>query len=200
MASRDSRDRRDGEAGLLGRVFSGIARSVSGIGVIFVMLLAGASIAKIPAMRAVDIFVARHRVGFMSTAIVVVVLGFGLFFGGLIAMTVRKGRWMSGKDLDEYYSGMSQPALGFRMKFAGGATRFAARDAFTLADLKEAWRHGVLWRQPSSNRVIRTIGLTLVFLGFCLVQFSLDTAALKGYALVLLLSGAVWLSTSLVRA
>lgn len=200
MASRDSRDRRDGEPGLLRRVFSGIARSVLGIGVIFVMLLAGAGVAKIPVMRAVDVFVARHRVGFMSAAIVLVVLGFGLFFGGLIAMTIRKGRWMSGKELNEYYSGMSQPVLGFRMKFTGSMPVFAARDSFTLADLKEAWRHGVLWRQPSRNCVIRTIGLTLVFLGFCFVQFSLDAAAAKGYGLVLLLSGAVWLVTSLVRA
>jgi hypothetical protein len=69
----------------------------------------------------------------------------------------------------------------------------------TLADLKEAWRHGVLWRQPSRNRVIRTIGLTLVFQSFCLFQFSSGAAAAKGYALVLLLSGAVWLVTSLIK-
>jgi hypothetical protein len=200
MASRGSPDRKDGEPGLLGRAFSRIVRSVWTIGVILAMLLAGASIAKIPAMRAVDIFVARHQGGFMSAAIVLVVLGFGLFFGGLIAMTIRKGRWMSGKELNEYYDGMSQPALGFRKKFAGSMPVFAARDPFTLTDLKEAWRHGVLWRPPSRNRVIRTIGLAFVFLGFCLVQFSLDAAAAKGYAAVLLLSGAVWLVTSLVRA
>ena len=83
------------------------------------------------------------------------------------------------------------------MKFAGGMTQFAARDPFTLADLKEAWRHGLLWRPPSLNRIIRMIGLTLVFLGFCFAQFSLDAAAAKGYAIVLLLSGAVWLVTRL---
>jgi hypothetical protein len=70
------------------------------------------------------------------------------------------------------------------MKFAGGMTQFAARDPFTLADLKEAWRHGLLWRPPSRNRIIRMIGLTLLFLGFCFAQFSLAATAAKGYALV----------------
>jgi hypothetical protein len=199
MASLDSPDRRDGEPGLLRRVFSSIARRALRIGVLFLMLVAGAAVAQIPAMRAVDVFVARHQVGFVSAAIVLLALGFGLFFGGLVAMTIRKGRWMSGEELNEYYRRISQPVLGFRVKFAGGVTQFAARDAFTLADLKEAWRRGLLWRPPSRNRIIRMIGLTLVFLGFCFAQFSLDAAVAKGYALVLLLSGAVWL-VRLVRA
>jgi hypothetical protein len=201
MASPDSPDRRGVEPGPLGRVSSNIARRALRIGVLFLMLLAGAGVAQIPAMRAVNVFVARHQVGFVSAAIVLLALGFGLFFGGLVAMTIRKGRWMSGEELNEYYRrSMSQPVLGFRVKFAGGVTQFAARDAFTLADLKEARKHGLLWRPPSRNRITRMIGLTLVFLGFCFAQFSLDTAAAKGYALVLLLSGTVWLVTRLVRA
>lgn len=201
MASLDSPDPRDGEPGLLRRVFSSIAGRALRIGVLFLMVVAGAGVAQIPAMRAVDVFVARHQGGFVSAAIVLLVLGFGLFFGGLIAMTIRKGRWMGGEELNDYYRcSITQPVLGFRVKFAGGMTQFAARDPFTLADLKEAWRHGLLWRPPSRNRIIRVIGITLVFLGFCFTQFSLDAAVAKGYALVLLLSGAIWLVTRLVRA
>jgi hypothetical protein len=177
-----------------------MARSLRSLGVIFLILLAGAAVAQIPAMQAVDLFVARHHFGFMAAAIVFVALGFGLFFGGLIVMTIHKGRWLSGKELDEYYRGMSQPVLGFRVKFAGGATRFAARDPFTLGDIKEAWRQGGLWRPPTRNRVIRLIGAILTFLGLCLVQFSLAATALKGYAIVLLLAGVVWLVTRWARA
>lgn len=180
---------------LAGRIVAGL----KSIGILFALLLAGAAVSQVPALRAVDSFVARHQAAFTSSAVAVLALGFGLFFGGLIAMTIRKGRWMSGKKLDEYYRGMSQPALGVHQKFAGSAPVFAARDAFTLADLKAAWRRGELGQPPARNRAIRALGAMLAFLGFCLLQFSLPTPAAKGYAAVLLVAGLIWLTVRLAR-
>ena len=185
---------------MFGPIFRRVVMGLRTMGALLLLLLAGAVVATIPAMQAVDRFVARHQAVFFGAAVVMLALGFGLFFGGLIAMTVKKGRWMSGKELNEYYRGMSQPALGVHRKVAGGAPVFAARDAFTLADLKEAWRQNTIWRPPARNRAVRALGLALAFLGFCLFQFSLTTTAAKGYALVLFTAGVTWLMTKLLRA
>lgn len=96
-------------------------RLVAGLKTLAILLLlsiSGAPLARIPAVQAIGPVVERHRVWIVGAAILLLVTGFVLFFGGLLAMTLRKGAWLRGEDLDEYYRGMSQPALGVRVGVA----------------------------------------------------------------------------------
>jgi hypothetical protein len=56
---------------LLVRMFHQIVKGLRTVGILLLLLLAGAAVAEIPAMRAVDFFVARHQVALFGTAIVV---------------------------------------------------------------------------------------------------------------------------------
>ena len=158
------------------------ARRMLRLGLVGVALLAyllvplwlTALLADTATMSAVDHFVDTHWLWLLLPGIPLAVLGFILFLGSGLVSMMAEGKPLSREELDDFYRAQGRrdptaPGLGWRWQMAiDDGTVIATRDpvvAFTLADLKYAWRAGVLRRPPFARRIAHLAGGLLLLLG-----------------------------------
>ena len=147
---------------------------ISLLAYLFVSLLLTALLADTAAMHAVDRFVDAHRLWLLVPGIPLGMLGFILFLGSGLASAMAEGKALSREELDDFYRAQGRrdptgPGLGWRWQMGiDDDTVIATRDpvvAFTLADLKYAWRAGLLRRPPFPRRIAHLAGAVMLLLG-----------------------------------
>jgi hypothetical protein len=141
---------------------------------LFVSLWLTVLLAKTAAVGAVDRFVDAHRLWLLIPGIPLGIMGFILFLGSGLASGMAEGKPLSREELDDFYRAQGRrdptaPWLGWRWQMGiDDHTVIATRDpvvAFTLADLKYAWRAGLLRRPPFPRRLAHLAGALLLLLG-----------------------------------
>jgi hypothetical protein len=141
---------------------------------LIVSLLLTAQFADTAAIRAVDRFVEAHRLWLLLPAIPLGILGFILFLGSGLVSAMAQRRPLSREELDDFYRAQGRrdptdPGLGWRWQMGiDDGTAIATRDPIVglrLADLKYAWRAGLLRRPPFPRRIAHLAGALMLLLG-----------------------------------
>ncbi len=147
---------------------------ISLLAYLLVSLWLTALLADTAAMQAVDRFVDAHRLWLLIPGIPLGMLGFVLFLGSGLASGMAEGKPLSRAELDDFYRAQGRrdptaPGLGWRWQMGiDDGTVIATRDpvvGFTLADLKYAWRAGLLRRPPFPRRIAHLAGALMLLLG-----------------------------------
>lgn len=145
------------------------------------------------AMHAVDRFVDAHRLWLLLPGIPVGILGFILFLGSGLASGMAEGKPLSREELDDFYRAQGRrdptaPGLGWRWQMGiDDGTVIATRDpvvGFTLADLKYAWRAGLLRRPPFPRRIAHLAGALMLLLGGGGAIFAIGSGSMRIWAVL----------------
>jgi hypothetical protein len=175
---------------------------------VVVSSLLTAPLADSAAMHAVDSFVDAHRLWLLIPAIPLGMLGFILFMGSGLALAMDEGKPLSREELDGFYRAQGRrdptgPWLGWRWPFGvDDGNVIATRDpivAFTLADLKHAWRAGLLRRPPFPRRLVKLAGGVMLLLGGGGALFAIGDGPMRIWAAVWVLLALGWIARALAK-
>jgi len=144
-------------AGSFGRGWRGLLRLVTTAIAALVLVLICAVISEIPPVKSLVEFVAEERKSLIAPVVGLLSLGFLLFMGGIISMVQEKGRAMGRAEIEDQARSIrlaATPAAwrATRTRFRGKGAGSSADESFTFRELKDAWRRGLVRRDPGWRR------------------------------------------------
>ncbi len=148
----------------------GPLRLLATIAVALVLVFVTAVLAELPPVKDLVGLITRHQGGLLVTVVAILSLGFLVFMGGILSLLMAQGEPMGRADVEDHERSVrleSRPAA-WRVssyRFRGKSAGRQGSDAFTFGELKDAWRRGLVWRDPTWRRrlVIVAGGLSMAF-------------------------------------
>jgi hypothetical protein len=153
-----------------GRKLSGPLKMAVSALVALVLVFMTAVIAELPPVKDLVGLITRHQEGLLVTVVAILSLGFLIFMGGILSLLMAQGEPMGRADVEDQARSVhmaSRPAAwrASAYRFRGKSAGRQGSDAFSFRELKDAWRRGLVWRDPSWRRrlVIVAGGLSMAF-------------------------------------
>ena len=170
---------------------------LSALGVVFIAAVIGA-VPPLPSFFAwVDVHQTTIAIGTGALAFA----GLMLMMGGIIDLIMSQDRSLShaeAEDVERSVRMAAQPVTWRATTYRvwGKAAGSEGSDQFSFADLKRAWRRGVLWRNTAwRRRIIIATGalmMTVGILGTCFTVFPAPIKVLTALALLYVMVRIVW--------
>ena len=141
------------------------------IAVLIGLLLAAIVLAELPPFVAAAAWIDAREWSLLIALGVILLLGFLLFFGGILKLLMDRGEPLSHADVEDVERSVrmaAQPvawrASSYRV--IGSAAGRQGAESFNLRELKGACRSGAVWRDPEwRRRAITVVGALLLVIG-----------------------------------
>jgi hypothetical protein len=146
-------------------------RQLRDIAVLIGLLLLAIVLAELPPFAAAAAWIDARERSLLIAMGAILLLGFLLFFGGLIKLLMDRGEPLSHEDVEDVERSVrmaAQPvawrASSYRV--IGSTAGRQGEESFNLRELKAAWRSGAVWRDPEwRRRAITVVGALLLVIG-----------------------------------
>jgi hypothetical protein len=138
---------------------------------IVALLILAIFIAEIPSVRSLAVWIDAREPRLLIGVAIVIALGFALFLIGILKLLMDRGQQLThaqAEDVARSVKFETRPvfARASRYRVRGVAVGRTGGDAFSLRDLKSAWRSGAVRRDPVwRRRAVTTIGALLLVAG-----------------------------------
>ena len=137
------------------------------------VLLAAIVLAEVPPLPALAVWIDAHQSRLLIGVGVALLLGFVLFFGGILKLLMDRGQTLSHAQVEDVERSVHLAARpvawrASRYRIFGAAAGRGGEETFALRELKVAWRSGEVWRDAEWRRRLATVvGALLSIIGIC---------------------------------
>lgn len=188
-------------AGSFGRGWLGVLRLIRTAVAALVLVFVAAVIAEVPPAKSLVLLIAEERKSLIAPVVGLLSLGFLLFMGGIISMIQEKGEPLGRAELDDHARSIrfaATPAAwrATRYRFRGKGAGSSADESYTFRELKDAWRRGLVRRDPGwRRRAVTLVGALAMSFGL----FSLFVVIGPPWLKVLFIGVMLYVSFKLAR-
>jgi hypothetical protein len=146
-------------------------RQLRDTAVLIGLLLAAIVLAEAPPFAAAAAWIDDRERPLLIATGAILLLGFVLFFAGILKLLIDHGEPMSHTDIEDVERSvrMAPQPVAWRAsayRVIGSAAGRRGDESFKLGELKAAWRSGAVWRDPQwRRRAITVAGALLLVLG-----------------------------------
>jgi hypothetical protein len=148
----------------------GVKRLWSTVGTVAI-LLGAIVLAEVPPLPALAAWIDAHHAQLFLAVGIALLLGFVLFFGGIVALLVSHGETLSHAQVEDVERSVhlaARPVAWRASKYRvfGAAAGRGGSETFGLRELKAAWGRGDVWRDAEWRRRFATVvGALLSIIG-----------------------------------